>query len=58
MRGYKYLFTGNEVIAGWLLDLFELHVLIQQSVQQYGHTTGCCKLCPPPKEHVTSESPV
>ncbi len=45
-RGLKYFFTGNEALAGWLLDLFELHVLIQQSVQEHGHTNGFFKLCP------------
>ncbi len=44
-RGLKYLFTFNEVYAGWLLDLFELHVLVQKSVQEYGHTTGICGCC-------------
>jgi hypothetical protein len=41
-RGVKYLLTFNEVYAGWLLDLFELHVLIQKSVQEKGHVLGCC----------------
>lgn len=44
-RGIKYLFTGNEVVAGWLLDLFDLHVLVQKSVQEYGHTRGICTCC-------------
>lgn len=49
-RGMKYLFTGNEVVAGWALDLFEMHVLIQQSVQQKGNIPGaffcnCCYTC-------------
>jgi ATP-binding cassette subfamily A (ABC1) protein 3 len=44
MRGLKYLCTFNEVFAGWLLDGLELHVLVQKSVQQYGHTSGCCGL--------------
>ena len=65
-RGVKYLCTGNEVVAGWILDLFELHVLIQKSVQEKGHVLGpcycsccsmnpcccCCwKCCPSPPHH-------
>lgn len=42
MRGVKYLCTGNEVLAGWFLDLFEMHVLIQKSVQEYGHIRNMC----------------
>lgn len=45
-RGVKYLCTGNEVLAGWILDLFEMHVLIQKSVEEHGHTQGCRSLCP------------
>jgi streptolysin S family bacteriocin protoxin len=49
-RGVKYLCTFNEAYAGWLLDLFELHVLVQKSVQEHGHTAaigncGCCCCC-------------
>lgn len=45
-RGVKYLCTGNEVMAGWFLDLFEMHVLIQKSVQEYGHVRHmCCCNC-------------
>lgn len=45
-RGVKYLFTLNEVMAGWFLDLFEMHVLIQKSVQEYGHIRHiCCTNC-------------
>eukprot|EP01034_Spumella_vulgaris_P032211 gene32211-39775_t len=44
-RGFKYLFTLNEAFAGWLLDGLEMHVLIQKSVQEYGHTNGCCGCC-------------
>ncbi len=46
-RGVKYLCTGNEVVAGWVLDLFELHVLIQKSVQEKGHVLGLlyCRCC-------------
>jgi len=71
-RGIKYLFTGNEVFAGWILDLFEMHVLIQKSVEEYGHTQGCRSLCPclyycccccfcckaPRKEEVASAPPL
>lgn len=45
-RGVKYFFTGNEVWAGWLLDLFEMHVLIQKSVEEHGHSRGCRGFCP------------
>jgi energy-coupling factor transporter ATP-binding protein EcfA2 len=45
MRGVKYFLTWNEVFAGWFLDLFELHVLVQKSVEEYGHTTGPCGCC-------------
>jgi len=45
-RGVKYFFTANEVYAGWVLDLFEMHVLIQKSVEEHGHTQGCGSLCP------------
>jgi TM2 domain-containing membrane protein YozV len=41
-RGVKYLCTFNEVYAGWILDLFELHILIQKSVQEKGHVLGLC----------------
>lgn len=41
-RGMKYLFTGNEVYAGWVLDLLEMHILIQKSVQEYGNVAGMC----------------
>ena len=49
LRGFKYLFTFNEVYAGWLLDLFELHVLLQRSVQEYGNVKApfwcsCCNM--------------
>jgi ABC-type multidrug transport system ATPase subunit len=47
-RGVKYLLTFNEVFAGWVLDFFELHVLVQKSVEEYGHSTGpccCCSCC-------------
>ena len=47
-RGVKYLLTFNEVFAGWFLDFFEMHVLVQKSVEEYGHTTGpccCCSCC-------------
>jgi hypothetical protein len=47
MRGVKYLCTLNEVWAGWLLDVFELHVLVQKSVQEYGSIRRicCCNCC-------------
>lgn len=41
-RGMKYLGTLNEVFAGWVLDLFEMHILIQKSVQEHGHVRGIC----------------
>eukprot|EP01038_Epipyxis_sp_PR26KG_P005687 gene5687-7851_t len=47
-RGLKYFFTLNEVYAGWFLDLFEMHTLVQKSVQEHGHSTGflcCCYNC-------------
>ena len=43
-RGLKYFFTLNEFVVGWLLDLFEMHVLVQKRVQQYGNAKGCCCL--------------
>jgi TM2 domain-containing membrane protein YozV len=43
MRGLKYLFTLNELWVGWFLDLFELHVLIRTSVEEYGNSTVCTK---------------
>ena len=44
-RGVKYVLTLNEAIAGWILDFFELHILLQKSVDEYGHTSGCCGCC-------------
>lgn len=46
-RGVKYTLSVNELFVGWALDLFEMHVLIQKSVQQYGHqrrpiVCNCC----------------
>ena len=41
-RGVLYLFTLNLFFAGWILDLFEMHILIQKSVQEYGHAPGVC----------------
>ena len=59
-RGVKYFLTFNEVIAGWFLDFFELHVLVQKSVEEYGHTSGCCGCCgaatPDRKGSVASEA--
>jgi ABC-type multidrug transport system ATPase subunit len=42
-RGLLYLFTFNELYTGWVLDLFEVHILIKKSVQEYGHLN--CWLC-------------
>ena len=36
-RGLLYLFTFNELYLGWFLDMFEIHLLIKKSVQEYGH---------------------
>ena len=50
-RGLKYFCTANEVYAGWVLDFFELNVLIQKSVEEHGHSSGfrglfpCCCCC-------------
>lgn len=44
-RGLKYLLTLNELEAGWLLDLFDMHVLVQKSVQERGHVR-CCGVHP------------
>lgn len=46
-RGVKYTLTYNEVNAGWVLDLFEMHVLVQKSVQEHGHIRRvfCCNCC-------------
>lgn len=41
-RGVKYLLTFNEVYAGWILDLFEMHALIQASVQEHGSIPATC----------------
>ena len=45
-RGLLYFCTANEIYAGWLLDVLEMHVLVQKSVEQFGHTKGCVSLCP------------
>ncbi len=42
-RGCLYLFTFNELYMGWFLDLFEIHLLVKKSVQEYGHLN--CWLC-------------
>jgi TM2 domain-containing membrane protein YozV len=55
-RGIKYLLTANEAEVGWFLDLFEMHVLIQASVQEYGHTGGCFKCCPAEEVEGSSSS--
>ena len=45
-RGFKYFFTVNEVFVGWMLDLFEMHVLIQKRVETYGNAKSfCCFAC-------------
>jgi ATP-binding cassette, subfamily A (ABC1), member 3 len=44
-RGFLYLFTINEFFFGWFLDLFEMHILIQKSVQEHGNSPCCCGLC-------------
>ena len=44
-RGLAYLVTLNQLYTGWLLDLCEVHVLVQQSVQEYGNTGLCCCYC-------------
>lgn len=52
-RGWKYLLTINEVYCGWVLDIFEMHVLVQKSVREHGHLPlfpcveccGCCCCC-------------
>ena len=43
-RGVKYFFTLNEFYVGWLLDLFEMHILIEKRVEQYGSSRApfCC----------------
>jgi len=43
-RGIKYLFTINELFVGWFLDIFELHVLVKKSVEEYGNRS-CCYCC-------------
>lgn len=43
-RGFKYLFTINEFLVGWVLDLFELHMLIRKSVDEFGNAR-CCAWC-------------
>eukprot|EP01039_Chlorochromonas_danica_P002043 gene2043-2228_t len=48
-RGLKYLLTLNELEAGWLLDLFDMHVLVQKSVQERGHARCCCCAAHPNK---------
>jgi TM2 domain-containing membrane protein YozV len=49
-RGLKYMLTINEFFVGWLLDIFELHILVKKSVEEYGSQPvcsccrcGCCK---------------
>jgi ABC-type multidrug transport system ATPase subunit len=45
--GLTYLLTGNEIVAGWVLDFFEMHVLVQKSVQEHGNLRRifCCNCC-------------
>jgi TM2 domain-containing membrane protein YozV len=45
-RGIKYLCTCNELLVGWFLDLFELHVLVRKSVEQHGNRRCCEPCCP------------
>lgn len=44
-RGLKYLLTINEFFVGWLLDIFELHILVKKSVEEYGSQPicSCCR---------------
>jgi ABC-type multidrug transport system ATPase subunit len=42
-NGCFYFWTCNELFAGWLLDLCEIHILVQHAVQQFGHLT--CRCC-------------
>jgi len=45
-RGAKYFFTWNEIMCGWLLDIFDMRVLVQRSVQEHGHVDIFkCFLC-------------
>ena len=44
-RGFLYLFTINEFFFGWLLDLFELHILLLKSVQEHGNSPCCGGIC-------------
>ena len=44
-RGMKYLITINEFFVGWFLDIFELHILVKKSVEEYGNqpVCSCCR---------------
>ena len=47
-RGFKYFFTLNEVMVGWFLDFFDMPLLVQRSVEEYGHigeVCFCARLC-------------
>ena len=44
-RVFLYFFTINEFFFGWFLDLFELHILVQKSVQEHGNRACCCGIC-------------
>ena len=43
-RGLLYFLTFNEAYCGWFLDIFEMRVLVQRSVQEFGHINifNCC----------------
>ena len=43
-RGFKYFFTANELMVGWFLDLFEMHMLVRRSVEEFGNKP-CCGFC-------------
>jgi TM2 domain-containing membrane protein YozV len=44
-RGMKYLVTVNELFVGWFLDIFELHILVKKSVEEYGSQPVCGCSC-------------
>ena len=45
LRGLLYFFTLNEFFFGWFLDFFEMHILVQKSVQEHGNRAACCGIC-------------
>ncbi len=57
-RAVFFFFTWNQVFAGWVMDLFELHILVQQSVQQHGHATGFCCTCCAQRKNISHSVPV